>query len=60
LMPDKETLDEYARAVAFLKGLNITEKLVIIAYKRQLLPLLIQCFFILSLQQQIRSLHHSF
>ena len=33
LMPDKETLDEYARAVAFLKGLNITEKLVIIAYK---------------------------
>merc|ERR550534_3052603 len=29
MQPEKEVFDEYSRSVSFLKGLNITEKLVL-------------------------------
>ena len=35
MQPDKEIFDEYIRSVLFLKGLNITEKLVL-SYKFEL------------------------
>ena len=37
IAPEKQVMDEYARGVAFLKGLNITEKLVPAPYKTRLI-----------------------